>query len=92
MRGKILGQMIKTSNTLLSVLTLLVIVFDRRTSGGHLLNLPPAVVGGMEVPQLVLLLVDPGRGEASIVLRQTGGSRGRHGCRRVITVRLGALL
>lgn len=75
-------------NSQLSALTLLIIVFSRRTSGGHLLDLSPALFGGLECPQLVLLLVDPGGGEPSIFLRQTGGSRRRHSCRKEITVGL----
>lgn len=68
-------------------LTLLVIVFNR-TSGGHLLDLPSAIFSWLERPQLVLLVADPGRGEASVVLWWTGGSRRRHSCRQVIPVRL----
>lgn len=75
-------------NIRLSALTLLLVVFNRRTSGGHLLDLPSGLLGGLERPQLMLLLVDPGGVEASVVLRQTGGSRGCHGCRQVIPVRL----
>lgn len=56
-------------------LTLLIVVFSRRSGRGHLLDLPPGLLGGLEVPQLVFLLADPGGGEASIVLGQTGGSR-----------------
>lgn len=70
-----------------SGLTLLVFIFDR-TSRGHLLDLAPGLLGGLERPELVLLLADPGGAEASVVLRQTGGSRGRRGCRRAKTVRL----
>lgn len=74
-------------NVQLSALTLLIVVFNR-TSGGHLLDLPPGLFRGLECPQLVLLLGDPVGGEASVVLRQTGGSRGRYGCRQVRTVSL----
>lgn len=73
---------------LLSALTLLIVVFNGRTGGGHLLDLPPGAFSGMKCPQLVLLLADPGGGEASVVLRWTRGSRGRHGCTQVMTVRL----
>lgn len=69
-------------------LTFLIVFFSRRTGGGHLLDLLPGVFSGLKVPQLVLLMVDPGRSEASIILRRTGGRCGRHGCKQVITVRL----
>lgn len=76
-------------NIWLAALTLLIVVINnRRTVGGHLLDLSPGLVCGLERPQLVHLLVDPVGGEASVVLRQTGGSRGRHSCRQVIPVRL----
>lgn len=47
---------------------LLIIIFRRRSCRGHLLDLPSGLLGGLERPQLMFLLVDPGRGEASIVL------------------------
>ncbi len=75
-------------NILLSALTLLIVVFNRRTGRGHLLDLPSGLLIRLERPQLVLLLAYPGGVEASVVLRQTGGSRGRHGCRQMIPVRL----
>lgn len=58
-----------------SELTLLIVVFNRRSGRGHLLDLPPGLFGGLEGSQLVFLLANPGRGEASIVLGQTGGRR-----------------
>lgn len=69
-------------------LTFLIVFFSRRTGGGHLLDLSSGVFSGLKVVQLVLLMVDPGRSEASIILRRTGGGCGRRGCKQVITVRL----
>lgn len=73
--------------TLPLALTLLIVVFNRRPIRGHLLDLSPGLLGGLYRPQLVLLLVDPVGGEASVVLRQTGGSRGGYGCRQETAVR-----
>lgn len=65
-----------------SALTLLVVVVvGRRPSGRHLLDVPPALLGGLQRPQLVLLLVEPAGREASVVLGRTGGAGGRDGCR-----------
>jgi len=63
------GTQLKMFNDLLSALTLLiVVVFHRGTGGGHLLDLPSGLLCSLEGPQLVLLLVDPGGSEASVVL------------------------
>lgn len=59
--------------------TLFIVIFSSRSGRGHLLDLLPALLGGLEGSQLVFLLTNPGGGEASIILGQTGGSRGRHG-------------
>ncbi len=67
---------------LLSALTFFIVVINRRTIGGHLLDLPPGLFGGLECPQLVLLLADPGGGEASVILWQAGGGRWGQGCRQ----------
>lgn len=70
-----------------SELTLLIVVFSRRSGRGHLLDLPPGVFGGLEGSQLVFLLANPGGGEAPIVLGQTGGSRRRYGYEQRTEVR-----
>lgn len=73
---KIATETEKTTTQLMkSELTLLVVVFSRRSGRGQILDLPPGLFGGLEGSQLVFLLVNPGGGEASIVLGQTGGSR-----------------
>ena len=68
-----------------SALTLL-IVLGGRPGGGHLLDDPPRLLGGLERAQLLLLMPHPVRREAPVVLpllgrgrvrgRGRGGSRG----------------
>lgn len=82
------GWLCLHSNVNNLTLTLLIVLFDRRTGGRHLLDLSSALFGWLERPQLVLLVVNPGRGEASVVLWRAGRSRRYHGCGQVIGVRL----